>query len=153
MAKGSEFHRLLWDDAEYRPNIGTIKLVADKEIRRVIICSGKVYYDLFEAREKLGRNDVYLLRIEQLYPYPNGAMQVELKRFKKADIVWCQEEPKNMGAWAFINPYLEDSLIAIKAKHSRPRYAGRPAAASTATGISAKHKKEQQAIIDDAFAK
>ena len=153
MAKGSEFHRLLWDDAEYRPEITQIKLLADKEIKRVLICSGKVYYDLFEAREKLGRNDIYLLRVEQLYPYPDSSVQIELARFKNAEMVWCQEEPKNMGAWAFINPYLEESLISIKAKHKRPRYAGRPAAASTATGISAKHKKEQQAIIDDAFAK
>ena len=153
MAKGSEFHRLLWDDAEYRPEVSEIKLVADKEIKRVLICSGKVYYDLFEAREKLGRNDVYLLRVEQLYPYPDSSVQVELKRFKNAEMVWCQEEPKNMGAWAFINPYLEESLIAIKAKHTRPVYVGRPAAASTATGIAAKHKKEVQAILTDAFAK
>ena len=153
MAEGSEFHRLLWDDAEYRPEVSQIKLVADKDIKRVLICSGKVYYDLFEAREKLGRNDVYLLRVEQLYPYPDSSVQIELTRFKKAEMVWCQEEPKNMGAWTFINPYLEESLIAIKAKHTRPVYVGRPAAASTATGIASKHKKEQQAIIDGAFAK
>ena len=153
MAEGTEFHRLLWDDAEYRPEISQIKLLADKEIKRVILCSGKVYYDLFEAREKLERNDIYLLRVEQLYPYPDSSVQIELKRFKNADMVWCQEEPKNMGAWSFINPLLEDSLISIKAKHTRARYVGRPAAASTATGISAKHKKETQAIIDDAFAK
>jgi len=78
MGEGSEFHRLLWDDAEYRPEVTQIKLLADKEIKRLIICSGKVYYDLFEAREKLDRNDVYLLRIEQLYPYPDSAMQTEL---------------------------------------------------------------------------
>lgn len=153
MATGSEFHRLLWDDAEYRPEISQIKLLDDKNIKRVLICSGKVYYDLFEAREELGRNDVYLLRVEQLYPYPNGAVQDELKRFKNAEFVWCQEEPKNMGAWMYINPRLEESLIAIKAKQTRARYVGRPAAASTATGIAAKHKREQQAIIDDAFAK
>ena len=153
MATGSEFHRLLWDDAEYRPEVSQIKLLDDKNIKRVIICSGKVYYDLFEAREELGRNDIYLLRVEQLYPYPNGAVQDELKRFKNAEFVWCQEEPKNMGAWFYINPRLEESLIAIKAKQTRARYVGRPPAASTATGIAAKHKREQQAIIDDAFAK
>ena len=153
MGPGSEFHRLLWDDAEYHPEVSQIKLLDDKNIKRVIICSGKVYYDLFEAREELGRNDIYLLRVEQLYPYPNDGVQGELKRFKNAEIVWCQEEPKNMGAWMYINPRLEESLIAIKAKQTRARYVGRPAAASTATGIAAKHKREQQAIIDDAFAK
>ncbi|WP_409433161.1 2-oxoglutarate dehydrogenase E1 component [Litorimonas sp. RW-G-Af-16] len=153
MADGSEFHRVLWDDAQYKPEMTEIKLVADKEIKRVIICSGKVYFDLFEEREKQGRNDVYLMRVEQLYPYPDDAMQEELKRFKNADMVWCQEEPKNMGAWAFIEPFIEESLIAIKAKNTRPRYVGRAAAASTATGIAAKHKKEQQAILDGAFAK
>ena len=153
MGPGSEFHRLLWDDAEYHPEVSQIKLLDDKNIKRVIICSGKVYYDLFEAREELGRNDVYLLRVEQLYPYPNDGVQGELKRFKNAEIVWCQEEPKNMGAWMYINPRLEENLIAIKAKQTRARYVGRPAAASTATGIAAKHKREQQAIIDDAFAK
>jgi len=152
MGPGSEFHRLLWDDAEYRPEVSQIKLLDDKKIKRVIICSGKVYYDLFEAREELGRNDIYLLRIEQLYPYPDDGVQEELKRFKNADMVWCQEEPKNMGAWAFIEPLLEESLIAIKAKQTRARYVGRPAAASTATGIATKHKREQQTIIDDAFA-
>ena len=90
---------------------------------------------------------------DRLYPYPNDGVQGELKRFKNAEIVWCQEEPKNMGAWMYINPRLEESLIAIKAKQTRARYVGRPPAASTATGIAAKHKREQQAIIDDAFAK
>ncbi len=153
MGPGSEFHRLLWDDAEYRPESTDIKLVEDSKIKRVILCSGKVYYDLFEEREKQNRSDIYLLRVEQLYPYPDDAVQEELSRFKNADIVWCQEEPKNMGAWSFIDPFVEESLIAIKAKNTRLRYVGRPAAASTATGIAAKHKKEQQAILDGAFAK
>jgi len=153
MATGSEFHRLLWDDAQYKPETTQIKLAADKNIKRVIICSGKVYYELFAAREELGLDDIYLLRVEQLYPYPDDVIQKELKRFKNADMVWCQEEPKNMGAWAFINPFIEDSLLAIDAKNTRPRYIGRKAAASTATGVAAKHKKEQQAIIDGAFAK
>ena len=152
MAEGSEFHRLLWDDAQYKPETSQIKLRADKDIKRVVICSGKIYYELFEAREKNGRDDVYLLRVEQLYPYPESAMEDELKRFKTAEMFWVQEEPKNMGAWAFIEPFIEQSLGAIKAKHGRPFYVGRPAAASTATGVAAKHKKEQQAIIDGAFA-
>ncbi len=153
MAKDTEFHRVLWDDAEYRPGTTEIKLVSDSKIKRVILCSGKVYFDLFEEREKQNINDVYLLRVEQLFPYPDDAIQEELKRFKNADMVWCQEEPKNMGAWSFIHEFLEESLLAIGAKNTRPRYVGRGAAASTATGISAKHKKEQQAILDGAFAK
>ena len=153
MSDGSEFHRILWDDAEYRPESTEIKLVSDAKIKRVIVCSGKVYYDLFEERQKQNINDVYLLRLEQFYPYPDDAMQAELKRFKNAEIVWCQEEPKNMGAWSFVEPFLEESLVAIEAKNTRARYIGRAAAASTATGIGAKHKKEQKALLDGAFAK
>ncbi len=153
MSGDSEFHRVLWDDAEYSPRDGELKLQPDDKIKRVIICSGKVYYDLFEEREKNGRSDVYLLRIEQFYPYPDDALQSNLSRFKNADMVWCQEEPKNMGAWSFISEPLEETLLAIGAKHSRPRYVGRAAAASTATGIASKHKKEQQAVLDGAFAK
>jgi len=103
--------------AQYNPEISQIKLAADSKIKRVVICSGKVYYDLFEEREKNGRNDVYLLRLEQFYPYPDDAMQEELKRFKNAEMVWCQEEPKNMGAWTFIDPFIEESLIAIGARN------------------------------------
>ncbi|GLQ21885.1 2-oxoglutarate dehydrogenase E1 component [Algimonas porphyrae] len=147
------FHRVLWDDAEFRPDAFETKLVDDKKIKRVVICSGKVYYDLLEEREKLGRGDVYLLRVEQFYPYPNGALTEELKRFAHADMVWCQEEPKNMGAWSFIEPRLEETLTALGAKTTRARYVGRAAAASTATGIATKHKKEQQAILDGVFAK
>jgi len=127
MAEGTFFHRVLWDDAQYKPETTKIKLVADSKIKKVIICSGKVYYDLFVEREKLGLKDVYILRVEQFYPYPDDAMSIELKRFKNADMVWCQEEPKNMGAWAFIEPFIEETLIAIGAKNSRARYVGRPA--------------------------
>ncbi len=144
------FHRLLWDGAQ----IGlseTIRLVADDEIRRVILCSGKVYYDLFEEREKRGINDIYLMRIEQLYPFPARALMQELARFKQAEMVWCQEEPKNMGAWTFIEPNIEWVLENIEAKHRRPRYVGRPASASTAAGLMSKHLKELQAFLDDAM--
>ena len=84
-----------------------VKLVKDDKIRRVVLCSGKVYYDLFEEREKRGIDDVYLMRVEQLYPFPVKSLATELARFKKADVVWCQEEPKNMGSWTFVEPYLE----------------------------------------------
>ncbi|WP_017932593.1 2-oxoglutarate dehydrogenase E1 component [Robiginitomaculum antarcticum] len=153
MGPGSRFHRLLWDDAQYRSDASEIKLVSDSKIKRVILCSGKLYFDLFEEREKTGRNDVYLLRVEQFYPYPGDSMTEELSRFKNAEMVWCQEEPKNMGAFAFIEPRIEQTLLGIEAKHSRARYIGRKASASTATGVASKHKKEQQAILDAAFAK
>ena len=93
-----------------------IKLAKDDKIRRVVLCSGKVYYDLYEEREKRGIDDVYLLRVEQLYPFPVKALATELARFKNADIVWCQEEPKNMGAWSFVEPYLEWVLAHAGAK-------------------------------------
>lgn len=153
MGPDTFFHRVLWDDAEYRPDAFQVKLVNDKKIKRVVICSGKIYFDLLEAREELGRNDIYLLRVEQFYPYPDTALRTELSRFKQADMVWAQEEPKNMGAWSFIEPLLEETLTEIGAENTRPRYVGRKAAASTATGIAAKHKKEQQAIFDGVFAK
>ena len=116
-----------------------IKLVKDSKIRRVVLCSGKVYYDLYEEREKRGIDDVYLLRVEQLYPFPAKALITELSRFRNAEMVWCQEEPKNMGAWSFIDPYLEWVLAHIDAKHQRVRYTGRPASASPATGMMSKH--------------
>jgi 2-oxoglutarate dehydrogenase E1 component len=147
----TSFHRLLWDDAEYLKN-EKIKLVADVKIRRVVLCSGKVYYDLYEDREKRGINDVYLLRVEQLYPFPAKALINELSRFKNAEIVWCQEEPRNMGSWTFIEPYLEWVLAQIDAASKRPRYIGRPAAAATATGLMAKHQAQLRAFLDEAFA-
>jgi len=146
----TSFHRLLWDDAEYKDYPGE-KLVSDKKIRRVIMCSGKVYYDLLEEREKRGINDIYLLRLEQLYPCPIKALITELSRFKGAEMVWCQEEPKNMGSWAFIEPYLEWVLQHIGAAHTRARYAGRTAAASPATGLMSKHIYELEAFLEDAL--
>ncbi len=144
------FHRILNDDAETNPGEG-IKLVADARVRRVVMCSGKVYYDLFEEREKRGVDDVYLLRVEQLYPVPVKALVHELARFRKAEFVWCQEEPRNMGAWHFIEPYLEWVLKQIDATHARPRYAGRAAAAATATGVMSKHLAQLKAFLDEAL--
>ena len=115
MGPDSTFHRLLWDDAECRTGEKT-KLVPDEKIRRVVLCSGKVYYDLYEEREKRGIDDIYLLRLEQLYPFPAKALITELSRFKKAEMVWCQEEPKNMGAWTFVEPYLEWVLEQVGGK-------------------------------------
>ncbi|RWE15071.1 MAG: 2-oxoglutarate dehydrogenase E1 component [Mesorhizobium sp.] len=150
MAGESSFHRLLWDDAQLLPN-QQIKLVKDSKVRRVVLCSGKVYYDLYEEREKRGINDIYLLRVEQLYPFPAKALITELSRFRNAEMVWCQEEPKNMGAWSFIDPYLEWVLAHIDAKHQRVRYTGRPASASPATGLMSKHLSQLAALLDDAL--
>ncbi len=149
MSGESSFHRLLWDDAQYLDK--EIKLVKDSKIRRVVMCSGKVYYDLYEEREKRGINDIYLLRVEQLYPFPAKALITELSRFRNAEMVWCQEEPKNMGAWSFIDPYLEWVLQHIEAKHQRVRYTGRPAAASPATGLMSKHMEQLAAFLEDAL--
>jgi 2-oxoglutarate dehydrogenase E1 component len=150
MGPGTSFHRILWDDAQSRPT-ETIKLVADDRIRRVVLCSGKVYYDLYEAREAAGIDDIYLLRVEQLYPYPAKALLAELGRFKNADVVWCQEEPRNMGAWSFIEPNLEWTLDHVKGKAKRASFAGRHASASTATGLASRHAAEQKALVADAL--
>ncbi len=150
MGPDSSFHRLLWDDAEYLKD-QKIKLVPDDKIRRVVLCSGKVYYDLYEEREKRGIDDVYLLRVEQLYPFPAKALIAELGRFRQADMVWCQEEHKNMGAWNFVEPYLEWVLTQVDAKNRRARYAGRPAAAATSTGLMSKHLAQLQAFLDEAL--
>jgi 2-oxoglutarate dehydrogenase E1 component len=150
MGSGTSFHRLLWDDAQQRPQ-EKIKLVADENIRRVVMCSGKVYYDLYEEREKRGIDDIYLLRLEQLYPFPTKALLTELARFKQAEMVWCQEEPRNMGAWFFVEPFLEWILRQIDAKHRTPRYAGRPASAAPATGLMARHLAELKALLEEAL--
>ncbi|MCB2130485.1 MAG: 2-oxoglutarate dehydrogenase E1 component, partial [Rhodobacteraceae bacterium] len=147
---GSSFHRVLWDDAE--KGHSNLKLKADARIRRVVLCSGKVYYDLLAERDARGLDDVYLLRLEQFYPFPAQSMVKELGRFKNADIVWCQEEPKNQGAWTFVEPNIEWVLGRIGAKHARPRYAGRNASASPATGLASRHKAEQEALVNDALA-
>jgi 2-oxoglutarate dehydrogenase E1 component len=146
---GSSFHRVLWDDAQHG-NSDT-KLKADDKIKRVVACSGKVYYDLLEERDARGIDDIYLLRIEQFYPFPAKAMMEELKRFSNADVVWCQEEPKNQGAWTFIEPNIEWVLGRIKVNAKRPAYVGRPASASPATGLASNHKAQQTALVDEAL--
>ncbi len=151
MGAGATFHRLLWDDAEYLKD-AKVKLVADEKIRRVVLCSGKVYYDLYDEREKRGIDDVYLLRVEQLYPFPAKALITELSRFTQADVVWCQEEPRNMGGWTFVEPYIEWVLEQVGGRAKRARYVGRAAAASTATGLMARHLAQLNAFLEEAFA-
>ena len=150
MGPGTSFHRLLWDDAQLQPNDKT-RLLADDQIRRVILSAGKVYYDLYDERERRGINDIYLLRIEQLYPFPTKALMTELARFKAAEIVWCQEEPRNMGAWVFVDIFLEWVLNQIGAKYRRARYVGRPAAASPAVGQMSLHLAQLGKVLNEAL--
>jgi 2-oxoglutarate dehydrogenase E1 component len=151
MGPDTTFHRLLWDDAQMLPD-EKIKLVADDRIRRVVMCTGKVYYDLYEEREKRGTDDIYLLRVEQLYPVPLKALVQELGRFPNAEFMWCQEEPRNMGAYAFMEPYLEWVFEQLGAKCRKPIYAGRAASAATATGQMSQHLKQLKALLDEALA-
>ena len=142
MAAGTSFHRVLDD-------IGTVD---EKKVKRVVLCSGKVYYDLHEKREELGLKDVYILRVEQLYPFPKHVLATYLERFPKAEkIVWCQEEPANMGAWFFVEPRIEESLARAKHKVKRPVYAGRTESASPATGLHRLHVREQAALVEQAL--
>ena len=159
LGPGSSFHRVLWDDAdqgkaaEGEISHTTVKLQPDEKIRRVVMCTGKVYYDLLERREELGLDDIYLLRVEQLYPFPYKALLAELARFPNAEVVWCQEEPRNMGYWTFVEPNIEYVLTKLEdVKANRPRYIGRVPTASTATGIASKHKEQQDALVNEALA-
>ena len=142
LGPGTSFHRVLWDDCETH---------ADARIKRVILCSGKVYYDLWEEREKRGIKDIKVLRLEQLYPFPKQPLIEELGRVKKAEIMWCQDEPQNQGAWTFVAPRIENVLKKIGRAGDRPRYAGRIEYASTATGLLRTHLKEQAALMDAAL--
>ncbi|PTE12809.1 2-oxoglutarate dehydrogenase E1 component [Pseudogemmobacter blasticus] len=147
--KPSSFHRVLWDDAQ--KGHSETKLKADDKIKRVVLCSGKVYYDLLAERDARGIDDIYLLRIEQLYPVPTISLTAELARFSKAEFVWCQEEPRNQGAWSFIEPELETLLTRVRGTTTRARYAGRVAAAAPATGLASRHKAEQTALVNTAL--
>jgi 2-oxoglutarate dehydrogenase E1 component len=140
---GTNFHRVIGETEAIRP---------DDKVRRVVLCSGKVYYDLLAARREAGIDRVALLRLEKLYPFPDKVLALELNRFPKAEIVWCQEEPKNMGAWTFVESYLEWVLAQVGSKAKRARYVGRAASAATATGLMAKHLAQLRAFLDEAFA-
>ena len=152
LAEGTSFHRVMVDGAEAGADVGGIQLKPDDNITRVIICSGKVYFDLTDQRAKSGRDDVYVLRLEQFYPWPLKSLSNVLKRFKNAELIWCQEEPKNMGGWTFVDPWLELTLERLNIKAKRARYVGRPASASTAAGLMTRHVKELEAFLTEAFA-
>ncbi|MFB0993850.1 MAG: 2-oxoglutarate dehydrogenase E1 component, partial [Paracoccaceae bacterium] len=148
-AENSVFHRVLWDDAQLGHSNMTLK--ADDKIKRVVLCSGKVYYDMLAERDARVSDDVYILRVEQLYPMPTQSLVKELSRFKNAEIVWCQEEPKNQGAWSYIEPNLEWVLTRAGNRVTRPAYVGRDASASPATGLASKHKAQQDALVTEAL--
>ena len=143
----STFHRVLEDDS-YNEKAALIKLKIDKKIEKVVICSGKIYYDLIEAREKFKNNQVVFVRLEQLYPFPAKTLANVLKRYKKAKIIWCQEEPKNMGAWNTVRNYIDRTLEMINLKDINVKYVGRQASSSTATGNANKHLAQQKEILE-----
>jgi 2-oxoglutarate dehydrogenase E1 component len=146
--KKNSFHRILPDHAEIK-DYNLIRLRKDKEIKKVVMCSGKIYFDLLEAREKLKNDKVYFIRIEQLYPFPVKTLALELKRFKKnAKFFWCQEEPQNMGAWNSARNYIEWTLNYIGAEDKKITYIGRKPAASPATGYIKRHVDQQKQIVE-----
>ncbi len=125
---------------------------ADRDVRRVVLCSGKVAFDLIEARDAAGDKNTTIIRIEQLYPFPGDALAVRLKRMPNLEtVVWAQEEAANNGAWFFVDRRIEKSMVEAGCKPTRPIYAGRKAAASPATGLASRHKAEQEALIADAL--
>ena len=144
----NSFHRVLWDHAIDPKSEGFIKLKKPKKIKKVILCSGKIYFDLIEAREKLKRDDVVFFRIEQLYPFPAKALAKELRPYaKNSKFYWCQEEPQNMGAWNSARNYIQWSLDYIKAENREVKYIGRKPAASPASGYLKKHLAQQKEIL------
>ena len=150
--RNNTFHRVLEDHA-YLKDSGLLKLKKDTNINKVVICSGKIYFDLLEARE-LSKNDkIVLIRIEQLYPFPAKTLAQMLKRYKKAEFIWCQEEPQNMGAWNTVRNYIDRTLEIIQAKSGRIKYIGRKASASTATGNLNKHLAQQKEILEKVVGK
>ena len=143
----STFHRILEDDA-YIKSSNLITLDKDKNIKKVVMCSGKIYYDLIEAREKAKNKNVVFIRLEQLYPFPAKTLATVLKRYKAAKFIWCQEEPKNMGAWNTVRNYIERTLEIINFGDINVKYVGRQASSSTATGNANKHLAQQNEILE-----
>ena len=144
------FHRVLLDDGETKHKEKF--LVEDDKIKKVILCSGKVYYDLLSERDSNKKLDIYIIRLEQLYPFPAKALTPIISRFKNADFIWCQEEPKNMGPWNTMERYIDWCLTKAKCEKTKVKYVGRSPAASTATGLMSKHQKQQKMLIDSALS-
>ena len=143
MGPGTSFHRVFAE-----PD----KLAADAQVRRVLLCSGKVYLDLLHARRERKIDDVAILRVEQLYPFPVKPLAEEAMRYRNAEFVWVQEEPENMGAWSFVDRRLEKTLSSLDMRVKRARYVGRPEAAATATGLLKRHNTEQARLVNEALA-
>ncbi|MCB9990892.1 MAG: 2-oxoglutarate dehydrogenase E1 component [Rhodospirillales bacterium] len=141
----SSFHRFLWDDDHE-------EMAAPEDIKRIVLCSGKVYYDLLAERRELKLNDIMIMRVEQLYPFPKNALGKELALYPNADIVWCQEEPRNMGSWLMVQEEIEEMLGEINHKAGRAKYVGRPSAASPATGLLKRHQLQQAALVNEALS-
>jgi len=139
---GTGFHRVMYCD----------ELPSDpSEARQIVLCSGKVYYDLVAEREARGQNDVHFLRVEQLYPFPADALAELLQPYGHCHIVWCQEEPRNMGAWEYIEDLIREVAEEAGCELPEPRYAGRPTSAATATGVLARHEAQRAELLDDAL--
>ena len=150
-SKNKSFHRVLKDHS-YFDNDKFICLKKDSDIKKVIICSGKIYFDLLKARETIRRNDIVLIRVEQLYPFPVKSLVKEIKNYRKnASFFWCQEEPKNMGAWSSVRDYIQWTLDYIEANNNKISYIGRDPAASPATGYAKRHISQQEEIIRKVF--
>ena len=150
-SKNKSFHRVLKDHS-YFDNEKFIRLKKDSDIKKVIICSGKIYFDLLKARETIRRNDIVLIRVEQLYPFPVKSLVKEIKNYRKnASFFWCQEEPKNMGAWSSVRDYIQWTLDYIEANNNKISYIGRDPAASPATGYAKRHISQQEEIIRKVF--
>ncbi len=143
----SSFHRVLEDDAYNKEN-NLISLKKENKIKKAVMCSGKIYYDLIEEREKTKKNDIVFIRLEQLYPFPAKTLAKILKKYKKAEFVWCQEEPKNMGAWNTVRNYIERTLEMINLKDINIKFVGRSASSTTATGNANKHLAQQKEILE-----
>jgi len=128
-------------------------IAANDKVRRVVVCTGKIYYELLQFREDKKIDDVAIVRVEQLYPWPKDTLAKELAKYKNAEVVWCQEEPANQGYWTFVDRRLEFALEGIDIKAKRPVYAGRAPSASPATGLMKTHVKEQNQVVEWAMTK
>ena len=142
MAEGSRFQFVIPEIDELAPA---------EEVRRVVLCSGKVYYDLLQERRAKNLKDVAIVRLEQFYPFPDNTLTRVLKPYINADVVWCQEEPENMGAWNFVDRRIEKVLHRLESKSWRPTYVGREPAASPATGLARTHMAQQARLVTTAL--
>ena len=142
MGPGTAFHRVLPE---------TETLLPAESITRIVLCSGKIYYELLEERRRRGIDHVALVRVEQLYPWPRQAVLEQIAGYAQAEVLWCQEEPANMGAWTFVLPRLINLLEELERTPVVPTYVGRAASASVATGSHKKHEEEQARVVDQAL--